>query len=172
MSEVKKVYPSQINTKSLACRVPAGDYVQFLQDAINKGINLNDWLLMKVYNTNGKEQAINGQIEQSLYPIKIPLTVDYYSHIKEEQYEVELSFNNETELISYINARQKQFETIREKNMKLMAEKLSFQNSELKQPSLMDAKVQISRIAKSKFSQKEYKQFLEELNEILSELED
>lgn len=172
MNEVKKVYPSQINTKSLACRVPAGDYVQFLQDAINKGINLNDWLLMKVYNTNGKEQAVNNQIGQSLYPIKIPLTVDYYSHIEEEKQEIELSFDNETELISYINKRQKQFETIREKNMKLMSEKLSFQNLEPKKPSLMDAKIQISRIAKSKLSQKEYKEFLEELNEILNELED
>ena len=118
MSEVKKVYPSQINTKSLACRVPAGDYVQFLQDAINKGINLNDWLLMKVYGTNGKEQAINGkeqaingkeqaindiskESEQSIYPIYIDITDG-----NEEQ---ELCFNNEFDLTSYINYRQKQF---------------------------------------------------------------
>jgi len=125
MSEVKKVYPSQINTKSLACRVPAGDYVEFLQDAINKGINLNDWLLMKVYGTNGKEQAINGkeqaingkeqaindkeqainyiskESEQSIYPIYIDITDG-----NEEQ---ELCFNNEFDLTSYINYRQKQF---------------------------------------------------------------
>lgn len=169
MNEVKKVYPSQINTKSLACRVPAGDYVEFLQDAINKGITLNDWLLMRVYGTKGKEQAINGQIGQSLYPMKLTLTVDYFY---EEQREIELSFENETDLICYINKRQEHFEKLRDKNMKLTQQLSLCQNSEPKQPSLMDAKIQIARIAKSKFSQKEYRQFLIELTEILNELED
>ena len=166
MSEVKKVYPSQINTKSLACRVPAADYVEFLQDAISKGINLNDWLLMRVYGTKGKEQAINGQIGQSLYPMQLTITVDYF---EEEQREVELFFDNEMELISYINKRQKQFERLRESNMKLNAQQFQI---EQKEPSIMDAKIQLSKIAKSKFSQKEYREFLQELNEILSELED
>jgi hypothetical protein len=42
-------YPSQINTKTIACRISSADYVSFLQDAISKGITLNDWLLMKIY---------------------------------------------------------------------------------------------------------------------------
>jgi hypothetical protein len=133
MSEVKKVYPSQINTKSLACRVPAGDYVQFLQDAINKGINLNDWLLMKVYGTKGKEQAINGietdintstetnnskESEESIYPI--------YINITDRNEEVELCFDNEIALTSYVNYRQQQFVKLIESR-----DKLTHQISEL-----------------------------------------
>lgn len=49
----KKVYPSEMNTKSIACRIPISDYVKFLQEANEKGMNLNDWLLIKVYGDNG-----------------------------------------------------------------------------------------------------------------------
>jgi len=57
MENTQKTYPSQVNTKAMACRVPAGDYVKFLQDAISKGISMNDWLLMKVY-----QEANNSRI--------------------------------------------------------------------------------------------------------------
>jgi len=62
-----KVYPSQLATKSLACRVPAQDYVTILNDAISKGININDWLLMKIYNSlnekvNTAQSLINGEV--------------------------------------------------------------------------------------------------------------
>jgi hypothetical protein len=49
VTKEKKVYPSQLNSKSMACRVPMEDYVIFLQESINQGITLNDWLLLKVY---------------------------------------------------------------------------------------------------------------------------
>lgn len=45
----QKIYPSQLNTKSIACRIPIADYVKFQQEAITMGINLNDWLLAKIY---------------------------------------------------------------------------------------------------------------------------
>lgn len=54
----KKVYPSQINTKAMACRVPVADYISFLQESINQGISMNDWLLMKVYSK--EKTAISG----------------------------------------------------------------------------------------------------------------
>jgi hypothetical protein len=50
----KKVYPSQLNSKTISARIPVQDYVYFLQDSLNKGISLNDWLLMKIYNSNSK----------------------------------------------------------------------------------------------------------------------
>jgi hypothetical protein len=50
----KKVYPSQLNSKTISARIPVQDYVDFLQDSLNKGISLNDWLLMKIYNSNSK----------------------------------------------------------------------------------------------------------------------
>ncbi len=63
----QKIYPSQLNTKSIACRIPIADYVKFQQEAISKGINLNDWLLAKIYHerqqselaTNKSNSAIN-----------------------------------------------------------------------------------------------------------------
>jgi hypothetical protein len=30
----QKIYPSQLNTKSIACRIPIADYVKFQQEAI------------------------------------------------------------------------------------------------------------------------------------------
>jgi len=60
--EIKKAttpYPSQINTKTISCRISATDYVKFLEDALSKGITLNDWLLMKIYsNSLGKVSQI------------------------------------------------------------------------------------------------------------------
>jgi hypothetical protein len=45
----KRVYPSELNSRAIACRVPINDYVRFLQEAISMNIKLNDWLLLKVY---------------------------------------------------------------------------------------------------------------------------
>lgn len=97
MSQEKKVYPSQINTKSLACRVPAADYVKFLQEAINNGVNLNDWLLLKIYGPKPEKQAING--ENSAFPMKVEVEVDneHYDRITKTLY-----FENSDSLISYI----------------------------------------------------------------------
>lgn len=63
VTELKKVYPSQINTKAMACRVPAADYVTFLQESINQGITMNDWLLTKIYSSN--KGNVSGVIEEN-----------------------------------------------------------------------------------------------------------
>jgi hypothetical protein len=61
------VYPSQINTKTISCRISALDYVNFLQDALSKGITLNDWLLMRIYtqksNLIGQEESNEDVLE-------------------------------------------------------------------------------------------------------------
>ncbi len=67
----QKIYPSQLNTKSIACRIPIADYVKFQQEAITMGINLNDWLLAKIYPerqqfelaTNKSDSAINKSLD-------------------------------------------------------------------------------------------------------------
>lgn len=60
----KKVYPSELNTKAIACRVPMDDYISFLNDSIEKGIKLNDWLLLKIYQGNNvsKDENSSGGI--------------------------------------------------------------------------------------------------------------
>lgn len=71
VTELKKVYPSQINTKAMACRVPAADYVTFLKESINQGISMNDWLLMKVYSTSKEVvNGVSGVIEEEEGSIK------------------------------------------------------------------------------------------------------
>ena len=63
MKEEKKVYPSQINTKAVACRVSTAEYVEILKEASQMGITVNDWLLMKIYEgkvNNGLKNALNG----------------------------------------------------------------------------------------------------------------
>lgn len=77
------LYPSQINTKTISCRISSADYVNFLNDALSKGITLNDWLLMKIYNQN---QNINGlmgnqQTSGDGDTLKFPFTLDINSEI-------------------------------------------------------------------------------------------
>jgi len=45
----KKQYPSQINSKTISARIPVQDYVNFLNESLNLGISLNDFLLRKIY---------------------------------------------------------------------------------------------------------------------------
>lgn len=103
MENSTKTYPSQVNTKAMACRVPAADYVKFLQDAISKGISMNDWLLMKVYQEPNKEQLrVNGielhnhtttqtgkeDDDESVFPISF-----------DSGYNTEIRFENEEDVI-------------------------------------------------------------------------
>jgi hypothetical protein len=53
IKEEKKKYPSELNTKSIACRIPMGDYVEIMNECVNKGISVNDWLLLKLYRKEG-----------------------------------------------------------------------------------------------------------------------
>jgi hypothetical protein len=64
IKEERKKYPSELNTKSIACRIPIGDYVEILNECASKGITVNDWLLMKLY--SDKSKSISGnQSEES-----------------------------------------------------------------------------------------------------------
>lgn len=93
----KKVYPSQINTKALACRVPAADYVKFLQEALSQGINLNDWLLTKIYS---EKKTINGtdETDKDSYD-SFPL------YVETETGTGELYFATPDELIDYVDSQ-------------------------------------------------------------------
>lgn len=50
----KKEYPSQQNTKTISTRVPLQNYVDLLQESMNKSISLSDLLLMKIYDTKSE----------------------------------------------------------------------------------------------------------------------
>ena len=99
--ETKKTYPSQINTKSIACRIPASDYVEFLQDAISKGININDWLLMKIYSSNKlgnlenieSREYLNLKDEIENKDIQYSELVEEYEILEEKYKEIEEKCN-------------------------------------------------------------------------------
>jgi hypothetical protein len=73
------VYPSQINTKTISCRISAVDYVNFLQDALSKGITLNDWLLMKIYSQNENKNNLIGNQNGSGDTLNFPFTLEINS---------------------------------------------------------------------------------------------
>jgi len=56
----KKVYPSQINTKSIACRLPFEEWNKINSHCIENGITINDWLINKLFNSNNETNTING----------------------------------------------------------------------------------------------------------------
>jgi hypothetical protein len=52
----KKVYPSQINTKTISLRLPLSEYSKILSESVNLGITMSDYLILKIYN-NSKIEA-------------------------------------------------------------------------------------------------------------------
>jgi hypothetical protein len=70
MEKEKKVYPSQVNTKTISTRIPTEDYVALLQESLKKGITLSDYLLLKIYgkpetSISGIEQERNSYLEEN-----------------------------------------------------------------------------------------------------------
>jgi hypothetical protein len=162
MKEDKKVYPSQLATKAIAARIPAEDYVRFLNDAIDKGISINDWLLTKIYKTD-TEKSVSGTTNSKN---ENQQKIDYIlSNFKFEEQENDdgicwpMIADDSVYLYDWKYVDRwvlKAFENSRKVN---------------KEPSLIDAKTQIALIAKEKFSNKDFKEFFEELNDLLEELE-
>jgi hypothetical protein len=48
----KKVYPSQINTKTISLRLPLSEYSKILSESVNLGITMSDYLILKIYNNS------------------------------------------------------------------------------------------------------------------------
>jgi hypothetical protein len=96
-----KPYPSQINTKTISCRISATDYVKFLEDALSKGITLNDWLLMKIYsNSLGKVSEIEeNAAKNEEYEFTPP---DFTFPMQFNSQWGELNFENEEEIGDFI----------------------------------------------------------------------
>lgn len=52
----KKAYPSELNSKAVACRLPLEKYAELLNESIDKGLTINDLLIWKLFGNN----KING----------------------------------------------------------------------------------------------------------------
>jgi hypothetical protein len=162
----KKQYPSQLNSKTISARIPINDYVEFLKDSLSKGISLNDWLLMKIYNTNKSIIGNNSNSEiieftlEDLHNSQFSFEhiFKFYKHefensiwIIDKETILELLgdlYNNTTQLQNYIDR--------------------NFNN---KVASLSDVKLQLSILINNKFPDtKTRKEFKSELFELLNEL--
>jgi hypothetical protein len=160
----KKVYPSQLNSKTISARIPVQDYVDFLQDSLSKGISLNDWLLMKIYNSNSKiGNNDNGIIELTIKDLeetgfhfdnvykfyKEQFINDIWTINKESLLELLGDFyNNTTQLQNHYDSLGK------------------------REASLSDVKLQLSILINNKFKDsKDKKDFKNDLFELLNELQ-
>jgi hypothetical protein len=93
-----KVYPSQIATKSIACRIPFEKWTEINSECVEKGIKINDWLLSKLFpnnnsiGSNTSTTDINTDLSQKE---KICLNrQDFYEYIIDEHFDgEEVSFN-------------------------------------------------------------------------------
>jgi hypothetical protein len=176
-----KVYPSQLATKSLACRIPAQDYVTILNDAISKGININDWLLMKIYNSlnenvNTAQSLINGELKN--VEDSFPITLDDFINVKGESiksmpqyYEVKSItsddyLRNKKMTIKMLWSYVSECIALREENERL---ENNFSN---KVADINDVRNQITILINNKFSStKDRKEFRSEILPLLKELE-
>jgi len=176
----KKVYPSQINTKAMACRVPVADYVSFLQESINQGISINDWLLMKVYS---KEKTAISGIEDKESKEDLNEGLYTYEEAYEEfnPYPIRLNrpfgiyeINEESDIHNAIIEADN--EIIRLRNL---VDELKFKTlaDSTKPPikkvaSVTDIKAQLTILILNTFEdRKEQKEFKQEIYELLEELE-
>jgi hypothetical protein len=153
-TEKTKLYPSQVNTKTISCRISAKDYVFFLQDAISKGITLNDWLLMRIYSQSlGKAS----QIEEN------DALNEVYEYIT-KGYETEPTPEGILDVIMGLE------NTIN--SDKILMESLIKKYKGKFDPNLSNIKAQILTLAQTKIiHQKELKNFMSEVNDLLAELE-
>ena len=168
----KKVYPSQLNSKALACRVPMGDYVKFLNEAISKGITLNDWLLMKVYSDNASISGMNN--EEFDEETDVIITITKNELLEDNEYVNEVNFwlrnstwfeNNKIEL------SKEELKELLTSYANLYVQNYKFFNAK-KEASLSDVKNQLTVLIKNKFSMySDQKEYRKELFDLLKELE-
>jgi len=164
----KKVYPSQINSRTISARVPVQDYVNFLQEAMKGNISLNDWLLIKIYgNTKFSNGGGIGYTQDNVEyleitkddifgenPITLLRTVQQY--FEDEEFPFHITKQNHCELINdALNA------------MWMLENERKKKNN----ANLIDVKSQLTILMKNKFkNSKDLDSYRKELYELLDEL--
>ena len=166
----RKVYPSQLNSKTISARIPVQDYVDFLQDSLSKGISLNDWLLMKIYNNSvGNIKDINNEnvIEITKDELlngdnTVSGIIEFYENeVVENCFENGVIKADKKFIIDVLGIYHNTTKNLR--NYIEMARK--------KEASLTDIKVQIRSLVRSKIHRNDQDEYLKEINRLLKELE-
>jgi len=189
MIKEKKVYPSQINTKAIACRIPANDYVKFLQDAINKNISLSDWLLMKIYSDKAHLSENYNQDSEDIDWDKHQIVgnsylANYHNFVNDVEENFGIYMDQETGKPYHLYYFQNEvnfsiMESIEcrsladlEKAITLDAIAIDKEKNK-KEVTLSDVRAQLIILAENTFeSSKDVREFMKEINEVLTDLED
>jgi hypothetical protein len=158
----KKLYPSQVNSKTISARVPVQDYVKFLQESLSNNISLNDWLLLKIYNSESKMgDVVNTETE--VIRINSSELNSYQYEFWKEDFDTngywDLNKEDVMDLMEMVRMKQ------------LFIDKFNKELVTKKQPSITDVKVQIRALVRSKIHRGDQDDFLKEVNELLKELE-
>jgi len=160
----KKVYPSQINTKTISARIPVQDYVKFLQESLQKNISLNDWLLIKIYSPTADIFIGNSDMQENNNDV-IRIYKDFLSmHIGRQVYEF---FKESFEGKDYLEFNK---ESICDMMNNLM---INWQIAHQKRvASLQDVKTQLTVLIKDKFEDiEDQKEYRKDIFGLLKELE-
>lgn len=189
MNDVKStkqpLYPSQINTKTISCRISAQDYVTFLNEAVTNGITLNDWLLMKIYNRGisavpghlFSESDSNKTNHSEIFRlIAEDEDIDKYRYLIMEKIDdiekLEVDINSNEGVYMLIKRLASNLNTLFEYNQKA-SENRRRQALE-RQKELLDInniKAQILTLAQTRFdNQKDLKSYMSDVSFVLSEI--
>jgi hypothetical protein len=84
----KKVYPSQINTKTISLRLPLSEYSKILSESVNLGITMSDYLILKIYNNSkiGADQIGADQPESNKDFLSFTITKNDFRNVYNEDY--------------------------------------------------------------------------------------
>jgi hypothetical protein len=185
----KKVYPSQLNSKTISARIPVQDYVDFLNESINLGISLNDFLLRKIYSKNSnvgtinKENTINDELLNFVngYEFEV-LKIDDIQEFWDdkinalhgpEKYNNPIKTDNLLRVVYKRKGAGNYFYTIQMmldfiNGLYMYIDRLK---SEKKEASLEDVKIQLSILINNRFSDsKDKRDFKSEVFGLLDEL--
>lgn len=178
----KKQYPSQLNSKTISARIPVQDYVNFLNESIELGISLNDFLLRKIYSNNKNVGNIANDVE-SVYPLLNFINNYDFQEIKDVS-NIEDYWSDETTQSIYNNPFEAEdivaividgtyFYTVQElvEYIDILKERLE-EIRISKKADLLDVKNQLTILIQDKFENfKDRNSYRKELYSLLKELE-
>ena len=184
----KRVYPSQLNSKTISARIPVQDYVNFLNESINLGISLNDFLLRKIYSSDNKLGSVNTKNEltdeilnfingREFEVIEIENKEEYWNGENLNKYDnpihadslIRMNYSEKGGHVYFYTLQQiETFIGFQSKNLKQYRDR---EKSEKKEASLEDVKIQLSILINNKFKEsRDKRDFKSELFSLLDEL--
>jgi hypothetical protein len=154
--EEKKKYPSELNTKAVACRVPIEHYIEFLKEATEMKISMADWVLMKIYEDNAlgihteAPTMGNSQKPEGYITLKYDDVVEYLIEKGYDKYDAKRwakSFGCYDEDVRFLYW--KDWIDMEEQHI-THYENLMTMYDKAKEPNLLDIKARIDKLLKQK----------------------